>query len=72
MKAVLVKNALCVWPDPKLPFVVETDASNYQLGGVIKQNGEPVAFYSHKLNSAQKNYTTTEKDCLSRRHSFIA
>jgi hypothetical protein len=29
------------------------------------QNGKPVAFHSRKMNSAQQNHTTTEKDLLS-------
>ena len=34
------------------------------MGAVISQNDKPIAFYSRKLNSAQRNYTTTEKELL--------
>jgi hypothetical protein len=32
------------------------------LGAVILQDRKPIAFYSRKLNTAQKWYTTTERD----------
>ena len=38
--------------------------SNYQLGGVISQEGCPIAFFSRKINTSQKKYTTTEKELL--------
>jgi hypothetical protein len=31
------------------------------LGAVIMQDKKPIAFYSRKLNTAQKRYTTTER-----------
>ena len=34
------------------------------MGGVIMQEGQPVAFFSKKLNGAQKNYSTMEKEML--------
>jgi len=61
----MARQVLLHLPDFPKPFDVFTDASDYQLGGVIVQDNFPVAFYSRKLNSAQRNYTTMEKELLS-------
>ena len=53
MMALVSSDALLVFPDHTQPFDIETDASEYQLGSVIKQNHCPIAYYSCKLNSAQ-------------------
>ena len=56
---------MLVYPNRNKPFRIETDASNFQLGAVIKQNNLTVAFYTRKLNPAQKNYTAIQKELLS-------
>ena len=65
VKQMVCKETLLAYPDWSQPFDIHTDASDYQLGAVISQKGKPIAFFSRKLNSAQKNYTTTEKELLS-------
>ena len=64
-KKMVCQETLRNYPDWGKPFDIHTDASDYQLGAVISQEGKPIAFFSRKLNSAQKNYTTTEKELLS-------
>ena len=46
-------------------FVIPIDASKSQLGALISQDEEHIAFYSSKLNLAQVNYTTTQRKLLS-------
>ena len=65
IKGMVSQETLLTYPDWSKPFDLHTDASDFQLGAVISQEGKPVVFFSRKLNSAQKNYTTTEKELLS-------
>ena len=58
------REVLLGYPDFNAPFEIHTDASRFQLGAVISQKGKPIALYYRKLNSAQQNYTTTEKELL--------
>ena len=65
IKRVMARETILSYPDFSKPFHIYTDASDYQLGAVIMQDDKPLAFYSRKLNSAQKNYTTGEQELLS-------
>ena len=54
--------------DYHLPARLETDASGFAIAGVLKQEHEgcwhPVAFYSWKMSSAEKNYKFHDKELL--------
>jgi len=65
IKKVIEAEVLLSYPDFDKPFHIYTDASDHQLGAVIMQDKKPLAFYSRKLNAAQRRYTTTERELLS-------
>jgi len=65
MKAIIARRVMLSYPDFNKAFHIHTDSSDNQLGAVISQEGTPVAFYSRKLNPAQKKYDTIEKELLS-------
>lgn len=57
------------YPDFDKEFYLTTDASNFGIGAVLSQKAEnggdrPLSFISRSLNSAERNYSTTEKECL--------
>lgn len=55
--------------DPGRKIVVETDASDYAIAGVIshpddRERLQPIAFYSRKLDTPEQNYTVCDKELL--------
>jgi hypothetical protein len=61
IKKVIGTEVLLCYPDFNKPFHIYTDASDHQLEAVIIQDKKQItlAFYSRKLNTAQKRYKTT-------------
>jgi len=50
-------------------YTLDTDASAGQVGAVLlqeqaDQSTRPVGYWSHSLNAAERNYSTTERECL--------
>lgn len=68
LKTSLTTAPVLKHPDFTQHFYIQCDASMTGVGGVLFQliNGDehPVAFMSKKLNSAQRNYSVTELECL--------
>nr|XP_048324643.1 uncharacterized protein LOC125420995 [Ziziphus jujuba var. spinosa] len=62
-----VKKRLTEAPVFRLPnfskvFKVACDASNVGFGGIISQEGHPIAFFSEKLNEANQKYSNYDKE----------
>ena len=72
VKSALSDPAVLQMPDFTKPFEVRTDASCVGTGGVLMQDGKPVAYCSQKLSPAEKNYTTTEQELLALIHACRA
>ncbi|KAJ7961417.1 Retrotransposon protein, putative, Ty3-gypsy subclass [Quillaja saponaria] len=64
MKLAMINDPVLALPDISKPFEVQTDASDYALGGVLLQENHPVAYESHKLSQAERRYTAQEKEML--------
>lgn len=68
LKTSLTTAPVLIHPDFSQHFYIQCDASITGIGGVLFQliEGEehPIAFMSKKLNTAQKNYSVTELECL--------
>jgi hypothetical protein len=62
VKAMICHEVLLTYPTPNLAYDIETDASDKQLDAVIYQENKPIAFFSHKLTSAQTRYPTIDKE----------
>lgn len=63
-KELLTNAPILAYPDFSKPFKLTTDASNVAIGSVLSQNNRPIAYYSRTLNSAERNYSTIEKELL--------
>ncbi|XP_022864502.1 uncharacterized protein LOC111384459 [Olea europaea var. sylvestris] len=62
LKAAVMLEPVLALPDFNKSFEVQTDASDFAIGGVLMQEGHPIAFESRKLNDTERRYTVQEKE----------
>lgn len=68
LKEIITQTPVLAPPDFSLGFILQTDASNEGLGVVLTQKGPDkeyiIAYASRSLSKAERNFHTTEKECL--------
>ena len=68
LKDGLVSAPVLGYPDPKLPYILDTDASAVGVGAVLSQIQEGkervIAYYSKTLAPPERNYCVTRRELL--------
>jgi hypothetical protein len=68
IKAALCSSPVLVIPDQSKQFVLNCDACKYAIGAVLQQDHgkglQPVAYFSAKMNDAERNYDVREKEFM--------
>ena len=62
LKETMTRGHVLELVDVSKPFEIKTDASNFALGGVLIQEGHPIAYESQKLNDVERRYTISKKE----------
>ena len=67
-------SPILAYPNRFDPFILDTDASDFGVGGVLSQiqNGEErvISYGSYSLNPAEVRYCTTKRELLAV-HRFV-
>ncbi|UYV63498.1 hypothetical protein LAZ67_2004313 [Cordylochernes scorpioides] len=68
LKKALMSEPVLAYFEDQLPTELHTDASGYGIGAVLVQINDgkerPVGYASRTLSKAERNYSTTERECL--------
>ena len=67
-KSALSSAVMLAHLDPRIPIALTTDASDVAVAAVLSQGSfsapAPLAFFSKKLSTAEKNYSAFDKELL--------
>lgn len=70
LKNAIINAPVLKHPDMNKPFQLVCDASNFASGAILIQDEHPCAFASKKFISAERNYTTEERELLAVIHAL--
>jgi len=68
LKGDLLAAHVLAGPEPALEYILDTDASDQNIGAVLSQVQEGqevvIAYYSKSLSPTERNYCTIQKELL--------
>jgi hypothetical protein len=62
MKQLVAQDTTITYPQFDKPFLIHTDPSDKQIGGVVMQDNCPLGFFSKKLTDTQQRYPVTKHE----------
>ena len=69
LKKAFIEVVPLAYPDFSKPFIVDTDASDVEIGAVLSHLNisnvkQPLAYYSRSLSKPERKYAVTRKEML--------
>ncbi|EEB89023.1 hypothetical protein MPER_12935 [Moniliophthora perniciosa FA553] len=69
LKRKFLRKPVLVMPDISKPFLIESDASKWATGAVLRQKGtdnewHPCGYLSHSFNTTERNYEIYDRELL--------
>ena len=64
LREVLTSKLVLAYYDVTKPVTIQADKSQSGLGACLLQDGNPIAYASRSMTSAEKNYAQIEKEML--------
>lgn len=65
VKKAIAARTILKYFDKNKPVIIECDSSSFGIGGILKQDDEPVYFASRTMTECEKRYSQIEKELLS-------
>ena len=62
LKEKISSDPVLALPNLRLPFEIQTGASNYAMGAVLLQHGKSISYHSKTFDGVVINYHTYDKE----------
>lgn len=75
LKEKFLEEPVLIMPDPMKLFILETDASDWAVGTVLRQRGSdgelhPCGYISHRLSDTEQRYQVYDRELLAIKKAF--